>query len=325
MARRKGASKWSAYAAPYIVEKLLSYSERMADALLDAPARHAHDLYANRKIAAEHMMIAQSIAGTPIHWIAKDLCEVVAQTYESVPEWSPEQVLPCPSGIVMLERSPAAPVRFTGVAGSEVSIDAVAWSSSPSGRLLVALLAKGSLIHDAAAKDLDSYLRDAPLYNVYSLNLDPAKPQGAGRLSPEMLEGDDATPPAYATDEAEMTAVLSLVGTIWLLMGQTGITQTSEFTPPRTTQARKAAERGEDVPDVVVTEHRISAPAGKARNTGSGGGREVSSRWWVRGHWRQQACGPGWSQRKPVYIAPHTSGAADAKVDSRPRVHRHRT
>lgn len=324
MARRKGSSKWSAHAAPHVVEKLLAYSERMTQEYLTEVPLTSELGYANRKIAAEHMMIANSVDGTPIHWIAKDLCEVVAQTYESVPEWSPSQVLPSPAGIVMLERSPAAPVRFEGFAGSEVNIDAVSWAMS-NGRLLVALLAKGSLIHDTAAQDLGSHLRDAPLYNVYSLNLDPDAPQGAGRLNPEMLTGSADMPPAYATDAEEMSAVLSLVGTIWLLMGQTGITQSTESVAPKTTKAKKAEARGEQVPEVVITEHRLTVAGGKAARGGGGAGREATSRWWVRGHWRQQACGPAWSQRKPVYIAPHTAGAADAEVDARPRVHRHRT
>ncbi len=34
-------------------------------------------------------------------------------------------------------------------------------------------------------------------------------------------------------------------------------------------------------------------------------------RWIVRGHWRQQACGPGQRDRRPKYILPHVKGPED--------------
>jgi hypothetical protein len=41
-------------------------------------------------------------------------------------------------------------------------------------------------------------------------------------------------------------------------------------------------------------------------------GRAYKSRWTVEGHWRQQACGPQWSQRKPLYISEYEKGPAEA-------------
>ncbi|MCA3265756.1 MAG: hypothetical protein ING19_06770 [Azospirillum sp.] len=36
--------------------------------------------------------------------------------------------------------------------------------------------------------------------------------------------------------------------------------------------------------------------------------RKIASRFMVRGHWRNQAHGPGRSERKLVYITPHYRG-----------------
>lgn len=275
-----------------------------------------------RKIAAEFGCVATSIDGSELHWISRDLCEVVGQTYGKVPDWSPSQVLPGESGLVLFERSPGSPVRFDDAPETAVAVDALCWVVM-GGRVLVTILTRGSIIH-SAAQDLDPSLGAPPLYSVYTLNLDPDVPQGAGKVSPEMITGTDTVMPAYQTTEDEMDEVLSLVGTTWLLMGQTGVTQSVSSTPPPTSRARKAAARGEDVPEVVITEHRLSRSMAAGQRSGSGSGRTATTRWWVRGHWRQQACGPGRTQRRPVYIAPHTAGAAGADVDPRPRVHRHR-
>jgi hypothetical protein len=45
-----------------------------------------------------------------------------------------------------------------------------------------------------------------------------------------------------------------------------------------------------------------------------GEGREYTRRWLVRGHWRQQACGPQRSQRRPTWIAPYIKGPGEAPL-----------
>ncbi|MET7881388.1 hypothetical protein ABZS52_31190 [Micromonospora profundi] len=42
--------------------------------------------------------------------------------------------------------------------------------------------------------------------------------------------------------------------------------------------------------------------------------RSQTSRFWVSGHWRNQAHGPGRSLRRPVYIHPFLRGPDDAPI-----------
>jgi hypothetical protein len=42
--------------------------------------------------------------------------------------------------------------------------------------------------------------------------------------------------------------------------------------------------------------------------------------WLVRGHWRNQACGPHLSERRPTWIQPHWKGPEDAPINVRPHV-----
>lgn len=328
MARRggRGRDQWTVHAAPHIAESVVSYCRTMLDRVeymhFD-PAIDVEEAFSRERIASEYLVVEAAFDSGDLHWVSRDLCEVVGQTYESVPEWTPSQVLPSEHGVVFMETAPAAPVRFVDLpSGTASPLNAFCWTSVE-GRILISILTRGSAIH-AAAKDVDLDMLPSPLYTVYSLNLDPDLAQGAGRVDPTMLTGTDTIAPAFYTDEEEMRDVLALIGTTWLLMGQSGVTRSTETTPPPTSRARKAAARGEAVPEVVVTEHALSRKMAYSQRAGTGSGRKATSRWWVRGHWRQQACGPGRTQRRPVYIEPHTAGAAGAEVDSRPRVHRHR-
>lgn len=57
----------------------------------------------------------------------------------------------------------------------------------------------------------------------------------------------------------------------------------------------------------------VRAPADPDRDR-AGEKREFHHRWVVRGHWRQQACGPGREQRRPTWIMPHLKGPDDAPL-----------
>lgn len=54
--------------------------------------------------------------------------------------------------------------------------------------------------------------------------------------------------------------------------------------------------------------------------THSPSGRQYHHRWVVRGHWRDQACGPGLKQRRRVWVPPYTKGPDGAPLLERPTV-----
>lgn len=71
---------------------------------------------------------------------------------------------------------------------------------------------------------------------------------------------------------------------------------------------RRAESHGIDVPpDVHVMMLRRAVP----HDTTESRDVDWSCRWWVRGHWRQQAVGPGRQDRTPVFIAPYVKGPED--------------
>lgn len=60
-------------------------------------------------------------------------------------------------------------------------------------------------------------------------------------------------------------------------------------------------------PLVRVVQLRRAEPSHQHRDT-EGEPVEWSCSWVVRGHWRQQACGEGWAERRPVFVLPHIKG-----------------
>ncbi len=109
------------------------------------------------------------------------------------------------------------------------------------------------------------------------------------------------------TTDQSVIPWLKVLYSAWLLMTQPGITEVTAHTPTRQQrrQDRRHGMRSSDVQLVDVHTHH-HAPTG-ATDTDTGD-REYTCRWLVRGHWRNQPCGPNRTQRRPVWINPHVKG-----------------
>jgi hypothetical protein len=124
--------------------------------------------------------------------------------------------------------------------------------------------------------------------------------------------GHDTDTPLDQVDPRGMPSIIEdrrLLATIWQLSSQASITETVDQVPDRATR-RRLERRGRPVPDVRIVN---LAARHRAATAAPGGHRDVewTRRWIVSGHWRQQACGPGRTQHRPVYIAPFIKGPED--------------
>jgi hypothetical protein len=91
----------------------------------------------------------------------------------------------------------------------------------------------------------------------------------------------------------------------WLLIAQ----QAAEITTAEVDKAvRKTyARTNRPAPEVRIVRIRANhgtTPAPSTRSAPGDAGRSQTSRFWVRGHWRNQPYGPGRALRRPVYINP---------------------
>lgn len=80
--------------------------------------------------------------------------------------------------------------------------------------------------------------------------------------------------------------------------------------PPRATRKRLEREGWTHEQLIQVVTLRRSSEQEQPRER-SGEPVEWSCQWVVRGHWRQQACGEGYSERRPVFVLPYVKGDPD--------------
>ena len=114
---------------------------------------------------------------------------------------------------------------------------------------------------------------------------------------------------------------LSVLGSAWLLMGQPSVSDRRRI-GTGTGPVGAAGDGGIDPDEVSIIElRRLRNPDGVAAPGDSGGRRRHDKRFWVSGHWRQQACGPGRKLRKPLWISPFLKGPQDAPLADTTRVY----
>jgi hypothetical protein len=113
-------------------------------------------------------------------------------------------------------------------------------------------------------------------------------------LDPNRMDG------SVIGDRLNMTA-------FWLLSAQPGVAESLETALPRPTIRR--SERAKLDPKVRVIYLR-AAPNTDTDATNP----TYRHRWIVSGHWRQQACGPKQTLRRPIWIAPHLKGPDGAPL-----------
>lgn len=123
--------------------------------------------------------------------------------------------------------------------------------------------------------------------------------------------------PAYLGQVPETGSVfLAALKATWLLMRQP-LADDQAAIYDRASRRRFERE-GIDPPPVRVISLRRPPPGGASGD----GAREWYHSWIVRGHWRMQAYGVGRRQHRPVWIAPHVKGPADAPLLGGEKVYR---
>lgn len=108
---------------------------------------------------------------------------------------------------------------------------------------------------------------------------------------------------------------------LWMLMQQRVTETVVPAISPRTERRWKRKGVKPQVNVINLRRRRIISQT--AAEHESGGTREWSGRWMVKGHWRQQPYGPGRQERRWVYIHPFLKGPDDLPIiDKRPKVYK---
>jgi hypothetical protein len=301
--RRGGAAPW----APTSVPEIRRHWSNAIDALvvkhsaaLEPPpgdftsaagARYRQHRQATAaKLAEEirHMQAeAEALRGALLFWVSREMVDVVVQAADSLPAWTPELAMPAKTGLLCWAKSPClvpfAPQRV------DVAWDGLWWWTRPDGVLQIQLASRLAKQRDL----LEPLGIQSPLWAGHTLVMNPA-----------------ATRTAEVVGSAEASPFVRIVGAAWLLMGQRTVSETRVLADR--TSAGAAGAAGEMPPAVSIVELRRRVRQQRERTSGGGPGRTYHYRWDVAPFWRQQACGPQWSQRKPLFITGFEKGPEGA-------------
>lgn len=302
----KQAGGWTPYTLPLMAEKA-------AREHFDASAFYYENLPSDPTDAERVASYAEAIHATatlldtaPMTWMDSDVCQLIAQSAETVPEWSPKAVMPGDSGLIAFGK----PVAWLdahrpdtpGELIRDVPVDAIGWCTTNESRVVWVHI----FTRDTRSRLL--WTPNTPLTEIVRIDL--------------ALDGihDGAPVVDNNTDIPQSQAMhaLSTLAAVWLLMAQP--TVVDEGPAEKVHVRRRPAPRRHVTgrAQVTVSTRRLTTPPPSKQRGRTG--RKVTTRWWVRGHWRQQAWGKNRALRKPVWIAPHTAGHPDADVDTRPHV-----
>ncbi|MHC9556088.1 hypothetical protein ACQQ68_10970 [Corynebacterium diphtheriae] len=246
------------------------------------------------KISSQYHVVDPALASQidemALWWITEDMCTLAAGAAESLPEWSPTQAMPTPSGFMWIDgESPAVKSIIT----SEVApIRAIGWTYNHDKDSITAVTwyEEGSELTEG-------------LMFVFQ----------ASQIMTRRSKFEKMTP-IPTRDGDEFTAV-QFLGSIWLLSQQPGVAE--EKTVNKSSRRNRSSGGKTQSPSAVrVINVRGGGHTGghASDSTGGSGERHLSVRFMVRGHWRQQACGPKHGQRKPLFIQPFMKGPDDAPV-----------
>lgn len=295
---------WTPHDFPFLVEKsrraYLAFAEHLAGTASATGRDDADAAELACRISAETLDVA------PMTWLDRQMCELLADTATRVPEWTPAACVPGDEGLIAFERPVIfAPYEHPAGGTTPVPVCMIAWQTEGTQLRLSAWCSR-----DAVPREVRSPFRDQlTLDELFSITL----------ALDEVVDGhQELTPRGRTSDVTAFKQAAndlhSVAGSLWLLMTQPRIV--TERNPATVTVKKK--RDGQTIRTPVAVSIRTINSTAQAGSTPTG--RTATSRWWVRGHWRQQPWGKGRKLRKPIFIAPHLAGNQDAPIDPRPQV-----
>lgn len=340
---------WTPYDLPHLIQRFgaatAAQTRFMHDALADVTLDGGPAPSFARATVRERM-ITDLVENSALYWMDDDVCALVRATAPGLPDWTPEELAPVPHGVIAFEKQVLTYPDPDAGTVTGLNVDAIGWQVTD-GQLTVHALSlrrgarrsHDTVLHESVARiapqvtlppesTLASPLTDVSNVTVGltdtvkaggSISVDPgALPwnRGAGPDGGHSTSGG-LTATAMTVHSGLHAPVLRILGATWALLRQRDV-----LTPaaPAESRVRVTTGNGDNAPGTARTPRRQLVRVSVYRlspdltdltdRSGNGGGHGPAvHRWWVRGHWRRQPWGKKQSQRRLVYILPHTAGS----------------
>lgn len=245
---------------------------------------------------------ARELERSEMTWVSRDMTKLAQAAAETLPEWTPAEVMPHKSGLLIWGGETGCSVTVEGHCLRAVG---VTWYVRRDGALIV------NTLTDVPPPNAERTPVNSRIRSAASMTLDPT------REGSSLVDGPWADEHGLESEAAarESGAMLALLGATWLLAEQDGVSdrEVVKTTPTKRRRFERSALTRmlpTNVQLIELRRHETVKPSGQRRAV------EWSSRWLVGGHWRQQPYGPGRKQRRPVYIAPYIKGPDDKPLKS---------
>jgi len=238
-------------------------------------------------------------------WVTKRMAMLAAEAATSMPEWTPTAARPSRFGVVWWEGGagfdlpavelPTPMFSYPRAYRKDEQVMGCVWSSFEDGSLALTPITLGQVL----PSDMGT---QGPFGTRLAL---PSRTQWSG-------------------DGAEMVGVgerlWPMLGATWLLAQSPTVGVTHGVRYDRWDPERPFAKPS--LPSVITVVTLREADKGKPILDPPGMERkQLDHQILVRGHWRQQPCGPKRRWKKPVFIAPHVRGPAGTELVIKPVVH----
>ncbi len=277
---------------------------------------------------------ASWLRAAELYWASQEMTRVALDASEDLPEWSAAAILPAPTGMLIWEGGmPEMPLAGlpqqawpTGPLGTpvppHVPIQGVAWAQQGGYVHLITLIESHRL---ESASPVPIRIPDTRLWVGSSVEPLPGTDLIATRNTnepPEALQEEDGLTGRVHALEGAATGVVMATAATWILMQQPTVA-TPRRIMPRGRAYRTAKHRGREQNEgvSVIDLRRIEHDHDNTSEHDGEPGRTYHHRWIVRGHWRQQAHGPGRTQRRPTWVPSYIKGPAGAPLLTSEHVH----
>lgn len=226
--------------------------------------------------------------GSELFWVTRDMTRVAMDASSDIPSWIPATTVPASTGLLVW----AEPLPRLCWYGADdlpcVTADAVQWVHAD-GYVDISILTRTDQL--VAEGHLDRPGRRGPFVKVRGV----------------VLRAQEPTPVDEYVAAAE-PGLIAALGATWTLMQIPTVA-----TPRQITGAGGSGRQWRNQPrtvsiiDLRRLEHRDTAATDSA-------GRAYRHRWYVRGHWREQAHGPRQSLRRSTWIPGYIKGPPGAPL-----------
>jgi len=258
----------------------------------------AAPLPALEDLIGEVWSLEPALREAELWWVAAPMTALAAEASRSLPEWTPTVTRPAPTGLLV----------WAGDTGVRVPMSSAPRETWHSGGLGIPqpppVPVRGVVWWGGSSGHRFAVLTDDPRARSWT--------SGTGGLTVAALSGgtwDDLLPGAS-------DAISALVGATWLLSAQPALA--SRRAVPARAPGTGGGRPGDPSPVTVVALREIHDSPDPSDTDHAG--RDWHHQWVVRGHWRQQRCGPEGRDRRPTWVAPYVKGPEGAPLLDRPVV-----